>query len=171
MKNFHLIMPMGGKGQRFFNDGYVAPKPLIEIHDRPFFYWSTMSILKYNPDCDVTFVVLREHIEKFDIKNRILSYFPQARVEVIPEVLAGAVLTCMAGVENINDDRPVLFNDCDHMFCCSEFNFMDKKSAAKYDGLLFTFKSDLPQFSYALCDENGVVIRTQEKVVISVPAQ
>lgn len=42
-----------------------------------------------------------------------------------------------------------------------------KKSAAKYDGLLFTFKSDLPQFSYALCDENGVVIRTQEKVVIS----
>ena len=96
-----------------------------------FFYWSTMSILKYNPDCDVTFVVLKEHIEKFDIKNRILSYFPQARVEVIPEVLAGAVLTCMAGVENINDDRPVLFNDCDHMFCCSEFNFMDKKSAAK----------------------------------------
>lgn len=167
MKNFHLIMPMGGKGQRFFNDGYVVPKPLIEINNRPFFYWSTMSILKYNPGCDVTFVVLREHIEKFDIKNRILSYFPQARVEVIPEVLAGAVLTCMAGVENINDDRPILFNDCDHMFCCSEFNSMNEKSAAKYDGLLFTFKSDLPQFSYALCDENGVVIRTQEKVVIS----
>lgn len=28
MKNFHLVMPMGGKGQRFFNDGYVAPKPI-----------------------------------------------------------------------------------------------------------------------------------------------
>lgn len=129
MKNFHLVMPMGGKGQRFFNDGYVAPKPLIEIHDRPFFYWSTMSILKYNPDCDVTFVVLKEHIEKFDIKNRILSYFPQARVEVIPEVLAGAVLTCMAGVENINDDRPILFNDCDHMFCCSRSNQICRSSA------------------------------------------
>ena len=50
MKNFHLIMPMGGKGQRFFNDGFVVPKPLIEINNRPFFYWSTMSILKYNPD-------------------------------------------------------------------------------------------------------------------------
>lgn len=48
-------------------------------------------------------------------------------MEVIPEVLAGAVLTCMAGVENINDDRPILFNDCDHMFCCSEFNSMDEK--------------------------------------------
>ena len=92
MKNFHLVMPMGGKGQRFFNDGYVAPKPLIEIHDRPFFYWSTMSILKYNPDCDVTFVVLREHIEKFDIKNRILSYFPQARV-LTPAVMGLFLLT------------------------------------------------------------------------------
>lgn len=79
MKKFHLIMPMGGKGQRFFNDGYVAPKPLIEIHDRPFFYWSTMSILKYNPDCDVTFVVLREHIEKFDIK--IVYYRISHRLE------------------------------------------------------------------------------------------
>lgn len=52
-------------------------------------------------------------------------------MEVIPEVLAGAVLTCMAGVENINDDRPVLFNDCDHMFCCSEFNSMDEKKCGK----------------------------------------
>lgn len=78
-ENFHLVMPMGGKGQRFFNDGYVAPKPLIEIHDRPFFYWSTMSILKYNPDCDVTFVVLKEHIEKFDIK--IVYYRISHRLE------------------------------------------------------------------------------------------
>lgn len=170
MKNFHLVMPMGGKGQRFFNDGYVAPKPLIEIHDRPFFYWSTMSILKYNPDCDVTFVVLREHIEKFDIKNRILSYFPQARVEVIPEVLAGAVLTCMAGVENINDDRPILFNDCDHMFCCSEFNFTDKKSAAKYDGLLFTFKS-ICRISAMLCVMKMVLLLELRRKLLLVTMQ
>lgn len=127
MKNFHLVMPMGGKGQRFFNDGYVAPKPLIEIHDRPFFYWSTMSILKYNPDCDVTFVVLREHIEKFDIKNRILSYFPQARVEVIPEVLAGAVLTCMAGVEiSMTIDQSCLMTAITCFVALSSILWMEK---------------------------------------------
>lgn len=27
----HLIMPMGGAGSRFYKNGYMQPKPLIEI--------------------------------------------------------------------------------------------------------------------------------------------
>ena len=40
MAKMHLVMPMGGRGQRFFDNGFIMPKPLIEIYDRPFFYWS-----------------------------------------------------------------------------------------------------------------------------------
>ena len=48
MKNkVHLIMPMGGAGSRFFKNGFVMPKPLIEINNKPFFYWATKSISKY----------------------------------------------------------------------------------------------------------------------------
>ena len=38
MKKLHLIMPMGGRGYRFFKDGYSMPKPLIELNGKPFFY-------------------------------------------------------------------------------------------------------------------------------------
>ena len=101
-------MPMGGKGQRFFDDGFVIPKPLIEICGKPFFYWSAMSVLKYMPESDVTFVVLQEHIDNFDIKNKILSYFPDAKIAVLENVLKGAVLTCMKGAEMVDSDLPVI---------------------------------------------------------------
>ena len=36
MDKLHLIMPMGGRGVRFFRDGFVTPKPLIELEGKPF---------------------------------------------------------------------------------------------------------------------------------------
>ena len=167
MKKIHLIMPMGGKGQRFFDDGFVIPKPLIEICGKPFFYWSAMSVLKYMPESDVTFVVLQEHIDNFDIKNKILSYFPDAKIAVLENVLKGAVLTCMKGAEMVDSDLPVIFNDCDHMFRCNALNELTDKDVSEHDGFLVTFSSDSPKFSYAETDENGIVKRTVEKQVIS----
>lgn len=167
MEKIHLIMPMGGKGQRFFDDGFIIPKPLIEIYGKPFFYWSAMSVLKYIPESDVTFVVLQEHIDNFDIKNKILSYFPDAKIVVLENVLKGAVLTCMKGAEMIEADIPVIFNDCDHMFKCTALNELSDKDVSEHDGFLVTFKSDSPKFSYAETDENGIVKRTVEKQVIS----
>ena len=110
-KKIHLIMPMGGAGSRFFKNGYVIPKPLIEIQGRPFLYWSTMSILKYLDVEDITFVVLQEHIDKFNIDKVILKYFENAKIITLPKVLKGAVLTCMKGVNEINDDKRQLFYD------------------------------------------------------------
>ena len=81
MKNkIHLIMPMGGAGSRFYKNGYELPKPLIEIQNKPFLYWATMSIAKYVDLQDITFVVLQEHIDKFSIDKEILKYFEKANI-------------------------------------------------------------------------------------------
>lgn len=31
-----MIMPMAGRGSRFAAEGETLPKPLIELHERPF---------------------------------------------------------------------------------------------------------------------------------------
>ena len=46
---FHLIQPMGGGGTRFLTSE-IMPKPLININNKPFLYWSTKSL------CDNEFV-------------------------------------------------------------------------------------------------------------------
>lgn len=169
MKNkVHLIMPMGGAGSRFFKNGFVIPKPLIKINEKPFFYWATMSISKYVQLSDITFVVLQEHIDNFNIDNEIKQYFPNANIVVIPHVLNGAVLTCIEGIKEIDDDNPIVFNDCDHLFYCSQFNdFCNNGSFDGIDGALLTFISNDAKFSFLELDDNSNVIRTVEKKVIS----
>ena len=76
-------MPMGGAGSRFFKDCFVMPKPLIEINEKPFLYWATRSIEKYVELADITFVVLKQHINEFKIDQVILRYFPTAKIEVV----------------------------------------------------------------------------------------
>ncbi len=167
-KNVHLIMPMAGSGSRFFKQGYTIPKPLIEINQKPFFYWATLSIAKFVDLKSLTFVVLKEHIQQFNIDKIILSFFPQAQIIILEQVLNGAVLTSLEGVKQIEDDSPIIFNDCDHMFKCEVFNtFCNTGDMSVLDGALLTFESSDPKFSFLAYDDQGNVIKTVEKEVIS----
>lgn len=160
-------MPMGGAGSRFFKNGFVTPKPLIEIKGKPFLYWATRSIQKYVDLEDITFVVLKQHIDEFGIDKVILKYFSDAKIEIVDfeEVKSGPVMTCLAGLKNIQDDQPILFNDCDHMFACGSFAEDMNAATWDYDGALLTFESEQPQFSYIQYENNKVVGTVEKKVV------
>jgi len=167
-KKIHLVMPMGGGGTRFADQGFHMPKPLIELKGKPFFYWAARSVEKFVDVEDIIFVVLKEHIEQFDIVRIIQSYYPDARIQVIPHVLNGAVLTCLEGMKQIDDDLPVLFEDCDHGFISSElYGFCEKAEFSDVDGALLTFESSNPAFSYVRFDANQNIVGTVEKEVVS----
>lgn len=163
----HLIMPMGGKGSRFSKYGYEFPKPLLEIKGKPFFYWATQSIAKFVDVEDITFVALQEHVTNYEIDKKIRNYYPRACIHVIPEVLNGAVLTCMEGLAEIADENPIVFNDCDHIFRCRSFEQFAQGEKGIVNGALLTFPSDSPKYSFLRLDENGNVTETVEKQVIS----
>lgn len=167
-KNIHYIMPMAGRGSRFSKEGFDFPKPLITIYDKPFFYWSTRSIEKFVEIATLDFVVLQEHVDKYHIDKVIKEFFPKARIHALPEVTEGAVITCMKGIEEIVDELPVLFNDCDHLFKSSDFNSFCRESFDEdIDGLILTFTSNEPKYSFIEKNGQGSVIRTVEKEVIS----
>lgn len=164
----HLVMPMGGKGSRFAEKGFDYPKPLIEIYGKPFFYWSVRSIEKFVLVKDIIFVVLKEHVEKFHIDTEIQNYFPEAIIHVIPEVLNGAVLTCIEALKEIEDELPILFNDCDHLFRSTTFNeFCNGEQRDSIDGALLTFRSRDDKYGYVKLDTSGNVCGTAEKRAVS----
>lgn len=163
----HLIMPMGGAGSRFKKDGYELPKPVMEIAGKPFFYWAARSIEKYIDLEDITFVALKEHVDRFDLDKKIYNFFPYARIVIIPEVTPGPVFTCLEGIKQVNDNHPVVFNDCDHMFRCSGLNDLLNGEEEPVDGALITFESDASNFSYIKYDAAKRIIGTVEKQVVS----
>jgi len=167
MNKPHLIMPMGGAGSRFSKNGCIVPKPLIKINGYPFFYWAVMSILKFVDVQDLVFVILQQHINTFEIDKEIHRYFPEAQILALPQLLPGPVFSCLAAIRLIKDDNPIIINDCDHMFKCSEINEIFIKGAFEMDGGLLTFESNETQFSYVQYDERGTIIGTIEKQVVS----
>lgn len=166
--SIHLIMPMGGSGSRFSERGFDLPKPLIPIHDRPFFYYATESVRKFVKLKSLTFVILKEHVKQCEIDRAIRQFYPNAQIHILDHVLDGAVLTCLEGVKLISDDAPVLFNDCDHIFSCSEFYaFCNSGKFDDTEGALLTFTSTDPKFSFLELDKVGHVVRTVEKEAVS----
>ncbi len=166
----NLIMPMGGAGTRFLNNGYECPKPLIDLNGQPFFKRACDSIYGQVELASLTFVVLQDHIDRFGIDEKIRSYYPEAHIEVLPHVLNGAVLTAIEGAKTIENDLPVLFCDCDLMFKSKELYDLYNAESFEADGSLLTFDSDLDRYSYVQTDENGYALKTAEKKVISTHA-
>ena len=167
MSNIHYVMPMAGRGSRFL-DRFDLPKPLLPIYGRPFFYWSTESVRKFIKPATLDFVVLQEHIERYGIDKEIQDYFPEAKFHALSNITAGAVITCINGVIDIEDDYPIVFNDCDHLFRSSAFNYYcEYGMSEEIDGILLTFSSNEPRYSFVEKDIEGKVLRTVEKEVIS----
>ena len=166
MESLELIMPMAGASSRFLRNGFACPKPLIELHGKPFFYWATESLYHRIPVRGLTFVILQEHAERFGLADQIRSFYPEARIVQLQQVLPGAVMTCLKGVEGLPDPVPVLFNDCDHFFRSTAFEAFCR-DGTPVDGALLTFSSQEPCYSYVARDDKGRILYTVEKEVVS----
>lgn len=159
-----ILMPMGGLGSRFSKQGYTLPKPLIEVDGKPMFLRALES---FNTLADPVFIfVLRkEQVEQYSLDKQILAHLPEAKISILDHDTRGAVETCMIAKEDIDDATPIIIADCDIYFESSEY--FSKIRSTNADGLLLTFNSDHPRYSYVEVGESGHAIKTAEKVVIS----
>lgn len=162
-----MLMPMAGRGSRFLRNGISLPKPLIQISDMPFFYWSSLGIIRECPNVQMVYVVLREHVENFDIDKKIQFFYPKSEIVVLEDVTSGAFETALSAAPYIDPNSILIINDCDHAFSYTRLNAACKSIYEGSDGFLSHFISNDPNYSYATYAENGALIRTAEKEVIS----
>ena len=80
MKKYNLILPIAGKAQRFIDAGYPMPKPLIHAGEEQIIDLSISSI--NTEDCNLIFVVRRDHILNFNIDNILKMKFGED-IEII----------------------------------------------------------------------------------------
>ena len=161
----NIVIPMAGAGSRFKELSKI-PKPLIEIKGLPFFYYSAKSLTKYFDYSKLIFIGLKNHNKDNILVNKIKSLFPDTVIKLLDKTPNGAVLTSREAIELIDNDYPVIFNDCDHIFYSEELE-QSKNQLKNFEGFILTFNSDSSIYSYLIKDKNGNVIGTREKEVIS----
>ena len=172
MRNLHIVMPMAGEGSRFKKGGWTTPKPLIELNGMPLFKHAISSVSAEGINLKYSFIVRQEHIDEYKIDEGIKSFQPDANIFSVLKTTRGAVETCLMAESAIADDDAVIVMDCDLEFRSKRFieiikEILELPLEQACGGALVSFESDEPKYSYAELGEDGFVVRTAEKEVIS----
>ena len=163
MKKYNLLMPIAGKAQRFIDEGYTMPKPLIMARDKQIIDWSLSSI--NTEECNIIFAVRLDHIHNFAIDDILRNKFgDDVKIVVIDRITRGSVETCLLAEEHINNDLPLVIYTPDVYF---QPTWDPASVPSELDGYLLTFKANSPAHSYVQIDNQGYATRTAEKEVIS----
>ena len=159
---------MAGMGSRFRDAGYAFPKPLIDIGGKTMIEVVTNNI-KPKGDYKFIFICQREHYEKYDLYN-ILKNCTGNKFDIvcIDGITQGAACTVLTAIEHINNGNELIIANSDQFIDMDINDFIAKaRSGGDKDGLIMTFESTHPKWSYARMNAGGQVVETAEKRVIS----
>jgi NDP-sugar pyrophosphorylase family protein len=166
-KILNIIIPMAGRGSRFKDAGYSFPKPLIDINGKTMI---EMVVDNLKPKCDHRFIFIcqKDYYEKYDLynvfKNATNNKFEVVKIDGVTE---GAACTVLCAIEYINNQEDLLIANSDQIIDIDINNFINEAREGEKDGLIMTFKTNHPKWSYARVDETGKVLEVAEKKVIS----
>lgn len=172
MRPLHVIMPMAGEGSRFLKEGWKTPKPLIELKGTPLFIRAIKSIAVKEIPMKYSFIVRKDHIDNYNIDKHIKAILPEANVFFVEKTTRGAVETCLIAESAISEEDSIVVMDCDLEFRSEGYingikEILEQPIDNVDGGVLVSFESTLPRYSYVEVDENMIVKRTAEKEVIS----
>ena len=160
----NILIPMAGAGKRFADAGYVFPKPLIEIDNKPMIQWVIESL---NFKANFIFIIQKEHQEKYNIKSVLKILQPNCKIIELDHITEGAACTTLLAKKFINNSDPLIIANSDQFISWNSSKALYDFNSKKLDGAILTFEAIHPKWSYAKCDDEGYVTEVAEKKVIS----
>ena len=162
--NLNILIPMAGAGSRFKEAGYIFPKPLIEINNKPMIQWVIESL---KLEGNYIFIVQKEHQEKYNINSVLKILKPNCKIIELDSVTEGAACTTLLAKKFINSNNPLVIANSDQYIEWNSIKSMYNFNSKKIDGSILTFEATHPKWSYAKVDKNNFVLEVAEKKVIS----
>jgi NDP-sugar pyrophosphorylase family protein len=159
----NILIPMAGLGQRFIDEGFTQPKPLIDINGTPMIVKAIESL---GMNGNLAFI-LKSGPEIDKILTQLLSKFPGCKIFMINELTDGPACTCLVAKHLIDNDDELVIANCDQIMWWNSGAFEHFCKYANYDGMVVTYTSDVTKNSYARIDRLGYVQEIKEKEVIS----
>ena len=166
--SINVVVPMAGNGSRFSQEGYVLPKPLIDVQGKPMI---ERVVENLNIDGRYIFIVRDAHLEKYDLEPLLNRIAPGCIIVPTQGLTEGAACSVLLAAEHIDNDTNLLIANSDQFLEWDSSSFLYESQNA--DGCISTFEQTDPndkKWSYAALDDTGFVQRVAEKEVISTHA-
>jgi dTDP-glucose pyrophosphorylase len=167
MRKVNLI-PMAGAGQRFIDEGYTIPKPMIDINGLPMI----IKAAKCLPNADMwIFICKKEHIKSDQINKTLKKNFPNSTIISIDYLTEGQASTCLLAKELLKPNDILTIGACDAGMVYNKNDFNNK--IINNDALIWTFKNNKSvmknpnAYGYVDINNNGSATRVSCKNPIS----
>jgi capsule biosynthesis phosphatase len=164
----NIIIPIGGVGQRFKDDNYITPKPLINVLGDPMIC-RLISGLNTRRE-DNIHIIYNPELNSYNFEDLLRFKFPKLNLNFwcLDGMTRGASETILFGLDRMDSrlDENFLILDCDTFY---EEDILEKYRGCENKNTIFYSKDtqDLPIFSYIRIDEERNVIEIKEKIKIS----
>lgn len=165
-KNIQLIIPMSGIGRRFLEAGYIEPKPLIIVDDKPIIE----HVLGLFPGVtDVTFIC--NEIHKGDnMINTLKRISPNCKISWVSNNNRKGPVHAVSQIFNsIDDDREVIVSYCDYGTYWDFDRFLADVRGKNLDGSIPSYIGFHPHmlgsdnYAFSKLDKNGYLEQIKEK--------
>lgn len=163
----NIIIPLGGRGSRFKDEGYSKPKPLIQILGKEMIFY-LIDNLNIGPN-DNLFIIYHSDLDNYNftslIRNRYSSNIYLIRLD---RNTFGACDTVLYGVNHIDEcyyNYKTILCDCDTFYYYDIIEHFRKQS----NNAIFCFRDlqNKPIYSYINFDDNNIIYDIKEKNKIS----
>ncbi len=164
----NILIPMGGKGQRFKNAGYQMTKPLIDVNGQPMI---KRVIDNLNIKGNYIFLVSEGDEKIHNISKLLINFCAANSCHIIledPNSRQGAAAACLLASNLINNDDELVVANSDQLLEWDSSAFLSYVRATNADGGITTFTATESKWSFAkLIPGTDIICEVAEKKPIS----
>ena len=163
----NIIIPIGGKGERFKNAGYNMSKPLIEIFEKPMIFYILDNLNIENND--TVYIIYNILLDNDNFSEIIKTKYKNIILIPIQQSTRGAAETLYIGLNNsinLNQSNKNIILDCDTFY---NDDIIDIYRNSIYGNIVFYSikQNEKPVYSYITLDDNSRILSIKEKNKIS----
>ena len=162
-------MPLAGKGLRLSQAGYKLPKPLVTVREKPIIQWAIDTV---GLDGNFIFCCKKEHIEEFNLDEKLVNIIPNCKIISIDNDTDGTAQTILHASKFIDSNEELFISDSDHCMIWDYNNFKSRITKKEIDACVMIYPDQQTSnaYSYVKMDKNGYVTEAAEKIPISTTA-
>ncbi len=166
------LIPMAGRGNRFFQERYRVPKPFIPVMGKPMLVTSVKS---FPPADRYIFLGLNEHVQKYNLSSIVEQEFKEARVISVKEVTPGPACTCLLAESYLNPEEGLLIASCDYQTVYDQNRYAALVQDESIDVIIWTFrmgtikKANPRAFAYCVTRGEEVVEVVEKRTISAAP--
>lgn len=162
------MIPMNGLGNRFRDEGYHLPKPLINVLGKPMLFW-LLDNLDLS-EIEQVIVPYTTVLDSYSFQTQLRDRYSHVDFKFIPlnHPTRGAAETVHIALDNLDDEsleRNIMLMDCDTFYFD---NIIQKYQNCQFKNNIFYFIDTQEQAIYSyITHQLGLVVDIAEKKKIS----